>query len=150
MLVAPTRAAERALDVMRLREIFATAADLPSARHLIESRARQAAAAVTPRTAAAASPLTWHGEILAVNVDEVWERTKAYISQFSAAQPEAGWRIVIDLADVRFIDSSGLGLMVRTRKFVERQNGTLRFVGVQPAVRNVIQLARLGSFLQYS
>ena len=53
----------------------------------------------------------------------------------------------IDLTRVRFIDSSGLGVMVRTKKLAQRHGTKLVFTGLTPPVRNVLQLARLEEFL---
>jgi len=54
---------------------------------------------------------------------------------------------VIDLSRVRFIDSSGLGLMVRAKKVARSHGATLAFTGLQPAVHNVVRLAQLEAFL---
>ena len=53
----------------------------------------------------------------------------------------------LDLSDVRFIDSSGLGLMVRAKKLASQRGLNLAFRGLQPAVRNVVHVARLETFL---
>jgi len=48
---------------------------------------------------------------------------------------------------VRFVDSTGLGIMVRAKQFAERWGGSLRFAGAQPDVRSVLRLSRLESGL---
>src|SRR5690242_6272608 len=55
--------------------------------------------------------------------------------------------LTIDLGSVRFLDSSGLGIMVRAKKQAQRHGTRLCFTGLQPPVRNVVQLARLEEFL---
>ena len=101
----------------------------------------QAAAATDPRLDSPANPLVWQGEITAANAEQVWETTRARLNQM------ASQNVVIDLSAVRFIDSSGLGVMVRARKLAQRQGTNLLFRGLQPAIRNVLHLARLEEFL---
>ena len=55
--------------------------------------------------------------------------------------------LVIDLSAVRFMDSTGLGLMVKGRKLARQQGTQLSYTGLQPAVRNVLRLARLEEYL---
>ena len=84
-----------------------------------------------------------------MNADQVWERTRNYIEDAHRLRDTAAASdsIVIDLSVVRFIDSSGLGLMVRVRKLARQSGLKLRFANLQPAVFNVIQIARLEEFL---
>ena len=54
----------------------------------------------------------------------------------------------IDFSRVSFIDSTGLGCLIRTRRLVETRKGAaLKLTGVNDNLRNVISLARLDSFL---
>jgi N-acetylglucosaminyldiphosphoundecaprenol N-acetyl-beta-D-mannosaminyltransferase len=143
VLIAPSTPVCRALKLMRISEFFSSAADVASAQYLVQVRAREQSAAVTLRTAAAVTPLVWHGEITAANAGQVWENTRPHLE---ALRPDR--ELVLDLSDVRFIDSSGLSLMIRAKKFARQQGANLVFKGIQPAVQNVIRIARLESFLQ--
>jgi N-acetylglucosaminyldiphosphoundecaprenol N-acetyl-beta-D-mannosaminyltransferase len=143
VLLAPSPAAQGALKSMRIDEFFASAPDLGTAQYLLQLRARQQSVAVTLRTAAAVSPLVWHGEITAANADRVWDTTRAFIE---TSRPER--ELALDLSNVRFIDSSGLGLMVRAKKLARQRGLDLAFRGLQPAVQNVVHIARLEAFLQ--
>ena len=92
--------------------------------------------------------LLWQGEITAANVERVWQETRPHLLM---ARSMAGLGEIpvlrIDLAGVRFIDSSGLGLMIRIRK-IARQNGSkVSFCNPQSAVSNVVRLARLEGWL---
>ena len=98
---------------------------------------------MTLRTAAAVTPLVWHGEITAANAGHVWESTREYLES-----PKAERDLALDLSGVRFIDSSGLSLLIRAKKLARQQGGKLVFRGVQPAVKNVIQISHLNEFLQ--
>ncbi len=142
VLIAPSTPVCRALKLMRISEFFSCAPDLASAQYLIRVRARERLTAVTLRTPAAVTPLVWHGEITAGNARQVWENTRAYLE---APRPER--ELALDLSDVRFIDSSGLGLMIRAKKLAQKQGVKLIFNGILPAVKNVIQIAHLEEFL---
>ncbi len=142
ILLAPSPAVCGVLESMRVKEFFACAPDLQTSQYLLQVRARQQTVAVTLRTAAAVSPLVWHGEITAVNADRVWDTTRTFIE---TSRPER--ELALDLSDVRFIDSSGLGLMVRAKRLARQRGMNLYFRGLQPAVQNVVRIARLEEYL---
>ena len=52
-------------------------------------------------------------------------------------------RLVLDLGEVTFMDSSGLGALVRLQRQVNSRSGSLELRGLQPAIRGLIQLTRL-------
>lgn len=54
-------------------------------------------------------------------------------------------RIVVDLQDVAFIDSSGLGALVSALKTLKRGNGDgdVRLARVQPSVTTLLEIIRL-------
>jgi anti-sigma B factor antagonist len=141
VLLAPSLMTQRALVLMRLENFFATAPDLASAQALIAAREREQAGAVRLRSAAATNPLLWQGEITAANAQAVWESTEAHLTSKQRRE------LVIDLSGVRFMDSTGLGLMVRAKKLAQREQVKLDFTNLQPAVQNVVHLARLENFL---
>ena len=51
--------------------------------------------------------------------------------------------LVIDLQDVRFVDSSGLGSLVSGFKNASARNGNLKLCGLQPQVKSMFELTRL-------
>ena len=55
--------------------------------------------------------------------------------------------VVIDLARVTFVDSTGIGLMLRFKKKLKRGDISLRFLDPIDSVRNVLRHARLGEYL---
>ena len=115
---------------------------------MLAARAHESERLVEINRRGAFRALVWHGEITAVNADDVWERTSAYIEQaVRIRESGAAQSLVIDLSVVRFIDSSGLWLLVRVRKRARQHGLKLRFTNLQPAVLNVIQIARLEDFL---
>lgn len=57
---------------------------------------------------------------------------------------EAGARnILLDLAGVTTIDSSGIGEMVNVNKTVAERGGKLRLVGMPPKVADMLQMTHL-------
>ena len=52
-------------------------------------------------------------------------------------------QLVIDLKDVRFIDSSGLGALVSGYKNASARNGNLKLCALQPQVKSMFELTRL-------
>jgi anti-anti-sigma factor len=87
-----------------------------------------------------------HGSIIV----EVISLNRATLTQAEAFRQilfqdiETGWRkIIIDLTDCEFIDSSFLGSMVIALKKVKNLGGNLRLVGVQPDVMNMFRLTRV-------
>jgi len=51
--------------------------------------------------------------------------------------------IILDLADLDYLDSSGLAALVALRRQVDPNDGTVRLQHLQPAVRSIIVLTRL-------
>ena len=51
--------------------------------------------------------------------------------------------LVIDLQDVRFVDSSGLGSLVSGFKNASARSGNLKLCGLQPQVKSMFELTRL-------
>jgi N-acetylglucosaminyldiphosphoundecaprenol N-acetyl-beta-D-mannosaminyltransferase len=144
ILLDPSPAVKRALALMHLQDFFTTASDFDAAQEIIETREQEQAQTVKPATPAATpGPLVWQGEITAVNANDVWRMTEKYIA--GAAPPSSG--VAIDLTNVRFIDSTGLGIMIRARKLALLRGVKLQFTGAQSAVRNVLRLAQVESFL---
>ena len=141
ILVAPSDRVLRALRLMRLEELFETATDALEARALIARRDREQSTLVVVN--GASRPLAWQGEITADNAERVWRLTEEPINRYCAQRR----KVFIDLSDVRFVDSTGLGIMVRAKQFAERWGGSLRFAGAQPDVRSVLRLSRLESGL---
>ena len=56
---------------------------------------------------------------------------------------EGNKNILIDLKDVRFIDSSGLGALVSGFKNAISHQGNLKLASLQPQVKSMFELTRL-------
>ena len=86
------------------------------------------------------------GEIVKIEVQE--ERMDAHNSgdlkeQMLQLFDEGKCNLVIDLAAVRFVDSSGLGALVSGFKNASAREGSLKLCSLQPQVRSMFELTRL-------
>jgi N-acetylglucosaminyldiphosphoundecaprenol N-acetyl-beta-D-mannosaminyltransferase len=144
ILLCPSDVVESSLKLLRLDRFFAKATGLAAAKQLLQNQALEASAAVASDSGTAARILRWQGEITAVNAPKVWADCQSHLKDAAeASQPE----VVIDLSAVRFIDSSGLGVMVQIKKLAQRHGTKLVFTTPKPEVLNVLQLSRLEEFL---
>ena len=57
-------------------------------------------------------------------------------------------RIVLDLADVPYIDSTALGSLLRTHATVSRRGGAMKLLKVKGHVRELLELTRLLSVFE--
>ena len=69
--------------------------------------------------------------------------TKVYLD-FSRGRDA---KMNVNLAGVRFIDSTGVRLMVRVRKEAKQRGIQLKFTEPQLAVRNVLSILRMENYL---
>jgi N-acetylglucosaminyldiphosphoundecaprenol N-acetyl-beta-D-mannosaminyltransferase len=143
ILVGASKPLLRALDLMKLTALFPSAADENTARVLAERLAGEATMPVRRQRQADAVSIAWDGEITAATLDRVWDQTAVKLDTLTDEDEE----VLIDLSRVRFVDSSGLGFMVRTRRFARQQARRLRFVNPSETVLRVIRMARLEEFL---
>jgi anti-sigma B factor antagonist len=57
-------------------------------------------------------------------------------------------RLVIDLTNVAYLDSAGLGALVSTLKLARARGGDVKFCGLQELVRSVFDMTRLTSVVE--
>ncbi len=87
-----------------------------------------------------------NGKIMIVFVRE--ERLDAHNSPELKAEinrlfEEGAQNLLIDLKDVRFIDSSGLGVLVSGFKNASTRQGSLKLSSLQTQVKSMFELTRL-------
>jgi anti-sigma B factor antagonist len=70
--------------------------------------------------------------------------SKAIQQEFASLLPDNPF-IVLDLAKVNFIDSAGLGLLVRLLSRTRAAHGDLKLCAVPERVREVLRITRLGA-----
>jgi len=68
------------------------------------------------------------------------EELKAEMNRLFAS---GATELIVDLKDVRFIDSSGLGVLVSGFKNASTRQGSLRLAGLQTQVKSMFELTRL-------
>jgi N-acetylglucosaminyldiphosphoundecaprenol N-acetyl-beta-D-mannosaminyltransferase len=134
VLVAPSMAVRRGLKLMRLEDFFLTAKNIEDAERLI-GRQNSSGAPATPPSGK--PELHWTGEITASTTDRIWKQTELFLEAVS------GRRVRIDLASVRFMDSSGVALMLRARRYASQKGMELWFTDPHPNVRNVLRISKL-------
>jgi N-acetylglucosaminyldiphosphoundecaprenol N-acetyl-beta-D-mannosaminyltransferase len=88
--------------------------------------------------------LAWCGEIVAANVDDVWQMTIDYVRTFTSGGASL---VTIDLERLRFIDSAGAGLMIRVKKWARELPVEIMFAHAQTNVRQMLRLTRLEQLL---
>jgi anti-anti-sigma factor len=140
VLLAPSDAVMRVLGRFNLDNFFRIAADTIEAREIITPPVQEN----TTDFCHPVPPLLWGGELTAVNADDVWSTTQKQIDALCSAGPADA---AIDLAGLRFIDSTGVGIMLRAKRYAQNLGATLKFINAQANVRNVLRLARLEVFL---
>ncbi len=140
ILVAPRPPIAAALRLMKLDEFFTIQASLAGARILMESAA--GAPTVTSGVLETELQIRWVGEITALNVVELGAYTESELSQVTP-----GMSVVIDLSRVTFVDSTGIGLMLRFKKNLKRRDVALKFINVSGSVLNVFRHTRLEEYL---
>ena len=140
VLVAPTAAMQRALNLMRLFDFFTQAADMPAALALMDERRQECSVIVDLGRTDPPRAILWQGEITAANVAAVAQATEPSLVKANST-------FTIDLSAVRFMDSTAIGLMLRLKKQAHRQNTRLEFVGASKELRGVIRILRLEEYL---
>ena len=143
LLASPSPAVLHILSVMRLDRLIPIANSPDEIRECLQTGVPGTVdfSAVVPGSNSLTVSLS--GDITAATVAEC-ERT---VSDSWSRTPES-LRFNLDLARVSFIDSSGLGLLVKTLKLVKQRPGaTLHLINPAPNVRNVVRLANMETML---
>lgn len=70
------------------------------------------------------------------------------VAEFEYAMEHLSPRLLVDLTDVSFVDSSGLAALVRARITAEERGGTLALTGPDQAVEALLRLTKLDQFFE--
>jgi N-acetylglucosaminyldiphosphoundecaprenol N-acetyl-beta-D-mannosaminyltransferase len=141
-LVAPSKPVKSALRLMRLLDFFIVAADTKAAEKLLDENLSPETVRVQPNYFPWRPSIFWQGEITARNAEQVWRSTAHHLASLASMG-----KILIDISALRFIDSTGVGLMLRAKKDALRQGLEIVFTGIRPNVRNVLRLAKAENIL---
>ncbi len=142
VLVAPSPAVRRALEMMRFTDFLPDEPSLDAARDLAAERATEQSVVLVKDSSIRGEIIAWQGEIVAANAESVWHATEGHLRYWSG---RAGV-VRINLAQVRFMDSTGVGLMVRARKFGRLHGLVVDFTEPTREVRQVVGLFRIGDY----
>lgn len=66
-----------------------------------------------------------------------------YKQEFVRLKEQGMTQLVVDLADVEFIDSSGLGALLMGRRLMEEAGGDLCIIGAQEKVLHMFRIVKL-------
>jgi N-acetylglucosaminyldiphosphoundecaprenol N-acetyl-beta-D-mannosaminyltransferase len=145
VLLRPSPAVRNMVRAMKLERLLPIVEDEQQARALLATE--HPAQQPEPEFAAAGDAnrlvCRWSGDLDIVKAKDFSQLVQTQWLGNTSAQ-----LLQIDLADVRFMDSSGLGSLLQARKLAaSRQGARFEVIGAGENVRNVIRLAKLGPLL---
>lgn len=76
------------------------------------------------------------------------EQTEYFEKTLQECTAEKPVRVGVDLVDVNFIDSSGMGALIKGLNAIKAYGGEMTLIGLKPNLLNVFRLARLDSFFK--
>lgn len=127
------------LRLMQLEGFFEVSQSVEEATaSILERRRQQAPVAVAPES----SEVRWQGDITAVTADTVSAAALPLIEAKAA-----GSRLAVDLSGVAFVDSTGVGMMLKLKKAAKRRDVELVYEKATLPVLNVLRLTKLDEFL---
>lgn len=127
-----------ALQLMKLESFFDTEPTVESAR----SKCGGAPSSPSVLASADSEVIRWRGEVTSATIPQLSELAQ---NRLDVLNP--GTEVTVDIKDVPFIDSSGVGLMVRLKKRAWQRGVAVIYTNPSPAVSNVLRLTRLEEFL---
>ena len=71
-------------------------------------------------------------------------------NQVSTYLEDGKKNIIVEMSDVKFVDSSGLGNIVRAFSTVKEAGGQLKLAGISDKVKGVLSITKLNRFLSYT
>jgi anti-sigma B factor antagonist len=81
--------------------------------------------------------------VAAVPVDELDASNSADFKRDIGPVLQANTKLVLDLGQLRFVDSSGLGAMLSCLRQLSGKNGDLKLCGMSKQVRALFELVRM-------
>jgi anti-sigma B factor antagonist len=91
------------------------------------------------------------GDILVVGFAETGTLEGSNVGPFRetmASLVENTTKLLIDIGNITFLDSSGLGALVAIWKSISSKNGELKLCRISPSVRTVFELTRIHRILE--
>lgn len=81
-----------------------------------------------------------HGPIVLGELEALRDAARSAIKQSG--------RLILDLADVKFIDSTGLGMLAVLCVSARKQSGDVKLVAPCPEIREVLEITMLGRIFE--
>lgn len=67
-------------------------------------------------------------------------------SDITDAIEQDEWTYILDMQNVAYLDSSGLGMLVYIKKELHRYNSVLKIINLSDSVLNVFKMTKLDSY----
>jgi anti-sigma B factor antagonist len=83
----------------------------------------------------ATATVTCHGRLVAFHTDEFYRDVKDVVA--------TNWTLVLDLADLAYVDSTGLGTLVRLYVHAKSAGCELKLLHLGKQLRNLLKLTNL-------
>ena len=83
------------------------------------------------------------GTINVVNAPELRVGLLERIKQYSPKE------LVLDLSEVDFVDSSGLGVFIEARRHLSKDDGAVTFANVREEIRGLMRVMNLDAVFQF-
>lgn len=144
VLIRPTKVVTDALRLVQLDQMFDTALDAEAARIKGDLMARNGHIRFERGPEPNAARIFWRGRVHSVNWEKFWRDTLQVmddVKKLSSAPRDM--RFQLDLSQVTFIDSLGVGLLLRLTKWAKEQFIFLNLINPSRPVVEVIDLAQL-------
>ncbi|WP_405835718.1 STAS domain-containing protein [Streptomyces sp. NBC_01518] len=87
------------------------------------------------------------GTLVVAVAGEIDQETGGSLRQALELPEGAAPRVVIDLRDVSFMDSSGINILIAVQTILAEAGGWLRLAGAAPPVLRIIQLVGIDGFI---
>ncbi|MCB1308106.1 MAG: STAS domain-containing protein [Leptospiraceae bacterium] len=85
------------------------------------------------------------GELLAIRLNEdlKMENAPEFFEGFQQALEDTHSTVVVDFSRIRFVDSSGVGILLKCAHSIRNRGGRFRILGLSRALLSVFKLAGL-------
>lgn len=86
--------------------------------------------------------LTLNGDLVIGEAESIFKKTVTRLLE------EGKIHLLVDLKDVRFLDSSGLGALVRALTNSQKEGGQTKLVHAGPQIRKLLEMTKLDSVFE--
>ncbi len=140
VLLAPSPAIQRMMRSLKLTEHFLVVSTAADAEKIASTLFTPSAL----RNEGETRSLSWCGEITAANVQDVRQIMEDHLQVAATSKTKV---IIIDLTQLRFIDSSGASLMLGLKRAAQALRVEVLFCRPQASIRNVLKLTQADQLL---